>query len=88
MQPYHQKDFRSFRVPKGVYNPQHGLYQSMQLHSMAFCQILARQLGWNIGQSYRVPGKIVRSNQFVCFELKKAEPIYEQRHNQLLLRQL
>lgn len=75
MQPYHRKEFQSFRVPKGVYEPDHGIYRSMQVHSKEFCRLVAGQLGWTDQVSYRVPGKIYRERKMVLFELRKAEII-------------
>lgn len=72
MQPYHKKDFRSFRVPKAVYTPRSGGNDSMELHSQAFCQLLANKLGWDTTKSYRVPGMVYEGQCLACFDLNKA----------------
>lgn len=72
MQSYHKKDFRSFRVPKAIYNHQQGENESMELHSRAFCLLLAGKLGWDTARSYRVPGIIYGSQKLVCFDLNQA----------------
>lgn len=72
MQPYHKKDFRSFRVPKAIYSRQHGGNNSMELYSQAFCLLLANRLGWDTTRSYRVPGIIYGGQALVYFDLNKA----------------
>lgn len=72
MQPYHKKDFRSFRVPKSIYSRQCGGNDRMELHSQAFCLLLANRLGWDTARSYRVPGIIYGGQNLVCFDLNKA----------------
>ena len=78
MQPYHKKDFRSFRVPKAIYDHQHGGNESMELHSQAFCLLLANRLGWDTTRSYRVPGIIYCDQNLVCFDLNRAALIDSQ----------
>lgn len=78
MQPYHKKDFRSFRVPKAIYDHQHGGNESMELHSQTFCLLLANRLGWDTTKSYRVPGIIYYDQNLVCFDLNRAALINSQ----------
>ena len=79
MQSYHKKDFRSFRVPKVVYNRRPGGNEGMEIHSQAFCLLLADRLGWDTARSYRVPGVIYGSQKLVCFDLNQATLILSPR---------
>lgn len=72
MQPYHKKDLLSFRVPKSIYSHQCVGNDRMELHSQAFCLLLANRLGWDTARSYRVPGIIYGDQNLVCFDLNKA----------------
>ena len=73
LQPYHKKDFQSFRVPKGLYQPDST--QSMRVHSQAFCRLLAMRLGWDCDESYRVPGTVIRTQRMIVFQLRHARQI-------------
>lgn len=72
IEPYFKRSFTSFRVPERQMNDTRG---GMELSSMGFCRILARQLGWDIGQSYRIPGKIYEKERVIIFDLSKAAQI-------------
>ena len=73
IEPYFKRSFTSFRVPKReIDDNKHG---GMELSSMGFCRILARQLGWDINYSYRIPGKIYEKEKVIIFDLSKATQI-------------
>lgn len=75
MQSYHKKEFVSFKVPDSIYKSESGNCTAFQIHSKAFCRVLAKRLGWNESCSYRIPGVIYPQQQLVRFDLKKAVPI-------------
>ena len=56
IQPYHKKEFTSFRVPKMLYKNLPGKHVSFRIRSRAFCQLLAAKMEWNVDKSYRIPG--------------------------------
>lgn len=74
MQPYHKKEFITFRVPSGIYS-EDTPYKPFRLRSKALCDILSSQMGWDKGLSYRVPGEIYSAQRIVRFDLNKASPI-------------
>lgn len=69
--PYSKKTFQSLRVPKTAnYNR-----WSMEISSKPLCLLLAHHLGWELSNSYRVPGKIYKQQTLVLFDLSMAYPI-------------
>ncbi len=74
MEPYHKKDFQSFRVPADIYTDA-GKTKNMTVHSKAFCRLLAMRLGWDITESYRVPGVIFHQQNMIVFRLTSAQII-------------
>ncbi len=75
MESYDRITLTSFRVPKNV-----DTGRSLVVHSKAFCRIMANRLGWDISESYRVPGRMIPSENVVIFDLTKAVPIREYRN--------
>ena len=75
LQPYHRKEFQSFRVPEGLYHPDSGKYKNMCVHSQAFCRLVAMRLGWDLSVSYRVPGTVIRQHRIIVFHLRRAQQI-------------
>ncbi len=71
MIPYRKRDFRSHHVPRDVYNG----CDSMEISSMKLCRIIAYIHKWDVGQSYRVPGRIYQDEQVVIFDLDRADII-------------
>ena len=71
MIPYRKRDFRSHRVPRDVYTG----CDSMEINSMKLCRIIAFIHKWDLGQSYRVPGRIFTDEQMVIFNLDRASII-------------
>ena len=71
--PYPKKTFTSLRVPENVYDENGG----MRVHSKSLCSIIAVRMGWNIESSYRIPGKMIRGQGMVLFDLSRAVVIHE-----------
>ena len=74
MEPYDRKVFASFRVPKGVYEKTEKRYR-MEFKCTPFCRMMAHHLNWDMGQSYRIKGRIYPSQRIVKFDLQSAYPI-------------
>lgn len=69
--PYDKRDFKSHGVPQEVYSGT----GSMEISSIKLCRIIADLHGWQLYQSYRVPGKVYESKRIAIFDLDKAEII-------------
>ncbi len=76
MQPFHKKEFTSFRVPKALYVDRPGKHVSFRIHSRAFCQLVAVKMGWNADRSYRIPGTVYSKCSTACFDLTGAKEIH------------
>ena len=75
LEPYHKKTFTSFKIPKNLFD--YG--GSMQVHSKAFCSLLATQLNWNAECSYRIVGGLLhKPKQMAIFDLTSAEVIRQE----------
>ena len=68
MQPYDRKTQTSFKVPSGLFDGN----KSMRVYSKKFCKALSQMQGWNNDDTYRVPGKVYRSQRIVMFDLTQA----------------
>lgn len=75
VQPYHKKEFSSFRVPKALYKPPLGKQVSFRIRSRAFCQLLAAKMKWDAARSYRVPGTVYPEYSIARFDLTRAKEI-------------
>lgn len=73
MQPYHKKEFTSFRVPKALYEDLPGKHVGLRICSRAFCQLLAAKMDWDVDKSYRIPGAVYPECFIACFDLTKAK---------------
>lgn len=72
LEPYHKKTFTSFKIPKNLF--EYG--GSMQVHSKAFCDLLAAQLNWDTDCSYRIVGGLIhKPKKMAIFDLTSAEVI-------------
>lgn len=72
LEPYHKKTFTSFKIPKNLFDSG----GSMQVHSKAFCYLLASQLKWDISNSYRIVGGLLsKPKKMAIFDLTSAEVI-------------
>ncbi len=69
--PYDKRDFKSHGVPQAVYTGT----GCMEISSFKLCRIIAKRYGWNLLQSYRVPGKVYESKRIAVFNLDKATAI-------------
>ena len=69
--PYEKRDFKSHGVPPNVYNGT----SSMEVSSMKLCRIIADFHHWDLGRSYRVPGKIHPEQKVAIFSLTEAKVI-------------
>lgn len=69
--PYNKKTFQSLRVPETI---NYGRW-SMEVSSKPLCLLLAHRFGWELSNSYRVPGKVHERQPLVLFDLSKAYPI-------------
>lgn len=75
MQPYHKKEFASFRVPKALYENSQGKRVSLRIRSRAFCQLLAVKMGWDVDKAYRIPGTVYSEYPIARFDLVEAKEI-------------
>lgn len=75
IQPYHKKEFTSFRVPKAMYEDQPEKHVSLRIRSRALCQLLAAKMGWNSDRSYRIPGMVYPKYSLARFDLVEAREI-------------
>lgn len=75
MEPYHQKEFTSFRVPKGLYKEPTESPAGFRVRSRAFCRLLAARLSWDADKSYRIPGVVYPNRAIAHFDLFKAREI-------------
>ena len=75
MQPYHKKEFTSFRVPKAIYENLPGKHIGFRVRSRAFCQLLAAKMGWSADRSYRIPGMVYPKYSMARFDLVEAREI-------------
>ena len=72
VEPYDKKTFISFKVPKNLFDTD----KSMEVHSKAFCQLLASMMNWRTDCSYRLKGILVNKHKKVAiFDLTSAEVI-------------
>ena len=69
--PHDKIDFKSHRVPPGIYNGT----RCLELYSMKLCHIIANLHNWDLSRSYRVPGKVFAEKKMAVFRLKEAEII-------------
>lgn len=75
MQPYHKKEFTSFRVPKAIYENLPGKHVGFRIRSRAFCKLLAAKMGWSADRSYRIPGMVYTKYSMARFDLVEAREI-------------
>lgn len=68
MEPYDRKTQTSFKVPSGLFDGD----KSMRVYSKKFCAALSQMQGWNNRDTYRIPGKVFRSQRIVMFDLTQA----------------
>lgn len=73
LSPYHRKDYHSHRVPAEVYQGK----KSLELSSYGLCKVLAKRKGWEPNKSYRIPGRIIKSQNIAVFEYEQAKMISE-----------
>ena len=71
MVPHKKKDFISHAVPNDVYTG----VDSLEICSKKLCEVIAGLHGWDLGNSYRVPGTIKEEQELVLFDLTRAEII-------------
>lgn len=75
VEPYHKKEFTSFRVPKGLYKEPAENRAGFRIRSRAFCRLLAARLNWDASKSYRIPGVVYPNCAIARFDLLKAREI-------------
>lgn len=75
LQPYHQKEFASFRVPKALYAAPPKTYAGFRIRSRAFCRLLAAKMIWDGDKSYRIPGAVYSTFRTARFNLANAQEI-------------
>ncbi len=73
MESYDRKEFTSFRIQKKVLLDSKS--NSFRIRSKKFCQIVARQMGWDAGKSYRVPGNVYHNLKVAVYRLEEASVI-------------
>ena len=71
MRAHENRDFKSHKVPQGVY----GGERSFEVSSWKLCEILANLHGWDSGRPYRVSGVLMQDRRSVRFSLAEAEVI-------------
>ena len=69
--PHAKRDLVSHKVPNDVYSG----CDSMEVHSMQFCRIIAEIHNWDLSRSYRAPGSVFPDMNAVAFDLTKAKII-------------
>ncbi|WP_251615251.1 hypothetical protein [Pumilibacter muris] len=71
LEPFDRISLTSFRVPQPINNEE----SRMEVYSKGFIYGLAKRMDWNKDCSYRVPGKVLRKQGIVLYDLSKAEII-------------
>lgn len=69
--PYSKVDLKSHAVPDEIYK---GTGQ-MEVCSIKLCRLISQIHGWDLSQSYRIPGIIKEKQKVAVFYLKSAEVI-------------
>ena len=80
MTAYNKRDFRSHGVPSSVYKGQ----SSLEISSLRLCNLIAQMKGWTTISSYRIPGKVNKTNNTVIFDLNTAIKIENQKLGSVL----
>lgn len=71
LEPFDRISFTSFRVPANL-NEEEG---NMEVYSKGFIRGLSQRLGWELGRSYRVYGKVLSQQDVVLYDLTQAQEI-------------
>lgn len=72
VEPYDKKSFISFKIPKNIFDSK----GSMEVHSKAFCRLLASMVNWDTDYSYRITGRLInKPKKLAIFDLTSAEVI-------------
>lgn len=64
-----EKSLLTHKTPKNIYD-ENG---KMVVYSKRFCDILYREMKWDKEKLYRVPGKMMKTDNAAFFDLRKAE---------------
>lgn len=73
MEDYGEKKFTSFRVSRKLLEGSRS--DSLRIHSKKFCELIARQMKWDMRKSYRIEGKIYPEQKIVVYSLMSAQEI-------------
>ena len=68
VEPYHRKTFTSFAIPRNLYS----YSGAMVVYSKSLCDLLYNKLNWSEDRLYRIPGKILKEQKAVVFDLTNA----------------
>lgn len=68
VEPYHKKSFTSFKIPRNLYS----YNGAMVVYSKSLCALLYSRLDWNKDKLYRIPGRILKEQKTVVFDLTNA----------------
>lgn len=68
VEPYHRKTFTSFKIPRNLYS----YNGAMVVYSKPLCRLLYNRLNWNKDKLYRIPGRILKEQRTVVFDLTNA----------------
>lgn len=71
LEPFDRISLTSFRVPANL-NDEVG---NMDVYSKSLIDLLSQRLGWELGRSYRVPGKVLPQQGVVLYDLTQAQEI-------------
>lgn len=73
VQRYYKKTFNSFRIPENFADRD----SRVEIHSKAFCRLLAGRTKWDREASYRIMGSVYEKQGIAVFDLTRAEMISE-----------
>lgn len=73
MEAYDRLEFTSLRVPNREIT--RSKRNQMEVHSTSLCQIIKDWFCWTDGLSYRVPGRYIKKQNIIFFDLSKAYAI-------------
>ena len=73
MQAYDRLEFTSLRVPNA--DVESTKRNQMEVASIMLCQIIKGWFCWTDGLSYRVPGRYIKKQNIILFDLTKAYAI-------------
>lgn len=71
-----RKELTSFRVPPRI-KESGNKNDCVKVFSHVLCKALYRQFEWDTSKTYRIPGKIIRTQRVVVYDLSEAFPLHQ-----------